>query len=86
MWTPGSVSTMNAIGLPTVWRPSESVPEDQWWHSTGRICSPAISTTMPQVVALTWSGDTPSSISIARTAVSQTTGAPVRLAIRAESP
>jgi hypothetical protein len=41
---------------------------------------------MPHVVAETWSGSTPSSISIARTAVSQTTGVPVRLAIVAESP
>ena len=36
---------------------------------------------MPQVVAWIWSGGTPSSISIARTAASQTTGAPVRFAI-----
>ena len=51
MRTPGSVSTMNAIGLPTTWRPSDSVPDDQWWHSTGRIGRPAASTTIPQVVA-----------------------------------
>ena len=77
---------MKAIGLPTTWRPSDSVPDDQWWHSTGRIGRPAASTTIPQVVAETWPGGTPSSISIARTAASQTTGAPVRLAIDAVSP
>ena len=52
----------------------------------GGSAGPPTSTTMPQVVAETWSGETPSSISIARTAASQTTGAPVRFAIDAVSP
>ena len=66
--------------------PSREVPDDQWWHSTGRNTSPPTSTRMPQVVGLIWSGGDARSISIARTSAPQTTGAPVRSAMLGVSP